>query len=408
MKGSISSIDIRLINISHEIGRGASAVFEPVVFKGLKPDSTIVVTIPAPFVNPANEVNIGSGICFVKLGIMTDIHIGTNGRFMWLENWDFCNEGYDNPWNGCLGDDRQENCILQNIAVRDRLNSSNLDYVMLTGDFTQSAEREEFECFKALIADSLYSAYFPILGNHDTWPNNKIAQEPQNELTIGDYYMRYGGFKRWYIKLRDSLPVANFRAPSYLLDSTTNYEQYDGSSVFWPSFFTFYSFDVWKIIYDQEDHPKKIFTDPDPLDGENESATYFACRYNSFAMDSFYHTSKKITAAKPVQCPLLYVYTDSGYVLDNSLLPRSEYIREDYLDRYRLNIRPISNNGILRFMITDNEDITYIDQIKLLIVDHLRWIKVGVLPDGRIIPYTETVNPFRAVEITGVLTIQIQ
>ncbi len=163
-----------------------------------------------------------------------------------------------------------------------------------------------------------------------------------------------------------------------------------------------HSNDVWKIIYDQEDHPKKTFTDPDPLDGENESATYFACRYNSSAMDSFYHTSKKITAAKPVQCPLLYVYTDSGYVLDNSLLPRSEYIREDYLDRYRLNIRPISNNGILRFMITDNEDITYIDQIRLLIVDHLRWIKVGVLPDGRIIPYTETDNPFRAVDNRGI------
>ena len=38
---------------------GPSAVFEPVEIKGLSPESVLTVTIPAPFVNPANEVNIG-------------------------------------------------------------------------------------------------------------------------------------------------------------------------------------------------------------------------------------------------------------------------------------------------------------------------------------------------------------
>jgi len=245
LKNSISSIDIKLINISHEIGRGPSAVFEPVEFKGLSPESVLTVTIPAPFVNPANEVNIGSGASFVKLGIMTDIHIGTNGAWLpWQENTEFCASGYNNPWNGCMGDDGQENCILQNIAVRDRLNSLNLDYVMLTGDFTQSAEREEFECFKALIADSLYTVYFPILGNHDSWPYppDQTDVDPDN-VVFGGYFMQYGGFKKQFIKIRDSLPVAHFQYPAYLLDSTRSYEQYDGSSVFWPSFFTFYSFD---------------------------------------------------------------------------------------------------------------------------------------------------------------------
>jgi len=174
------------------------------------------------------------------------------------------------------------------------------------------------------------------------------------------------------------------------------------SDLYFNRLYSRHSNDVWKIIFDQENHPLRSYTDPDPLDGENESATYFACRYNSSDIDSFYHVSEKITAAKPVQCPLLYVYTDSGYILDNSLLPRSEYIRENYLDRYRINIRPFSDDGILRFMITDNKDITYIDQIRLLIVDHLKGIEVGLLPDGRIIPYTETDNPFRAVDNRGI------
>ena len=104
----------------------------------------------------------------------------------------------------------------------------------------------------------------------------------------------------------------------------------------------------------------------------------------------------------PEQCPLLYVFNGSEYLLDNSLLPRSEYIEEDYIDIYKLNVKPISDNGKVKFFITQNKDITYIDQILLLSVDHPKGRNVGIVhPDMRIISYVETDANFRAIDNKG-------
>jgi len=111
--------------------------------------------------------------------------------------------------------------------------------------------------------------------------------------------------------------------------------------------------------------------------------------------------SHTFTIADIPQCPLLHVYTDSGYIFDNSLLPRSEFIRKENLDRYKLSINPASEKGMLRFMITENKDITYIDNIKLLTVDHPEGIEVCVLPDGKVIAYEETNAEFKAVGTRG-------
>ncbi|MCK4225735.1 hypothetical protein KAX29_02460, partial [candidate division WOR-3 bacterium] len=95
------------------------------------------------------------------------------------------------------------------------------------------------------------------------------------------------------------------------------------------------------------------------------------------------------------QCPLLYVHTDTGFVLDNSLLPRSEYIQKTYKDRYILRVSPNTTEGY-RFMVLDNVDTAYIDLIRFYAVDHPESAEVGVTNKGKMIPYSVNALPVTA------------
>ncbi|MCK4226211.1 T9SS type A sorting domain-containing protein, partial [candidate division WOR-3 bacterium] len=125
-------------------------------------------------------------------------------------------------------------------------------------------------------------------------------------------------------------------------------------------------------------------------------------RYSAFVSketgNTFIHYSNVTFVTNPGgggQCPLLYVYTDTGFVLDNSLLPRSEYIQETYKDRYLLRISPNTTEGY-RFMILDNVDTAYIDLVKFYAVDHPESVEVGVTNKGKMIPYSVNALPFSA------------
>ncbi|MCK4422207.1 T9SS type A sorting domain-containing protein, partial [candidate division WOR-3 bacterium] len=114
--------------------------------------------------------------------------------------------------------------------------------------------------------------------------------------------------------------------------------------------------------------------------------------------DTFIHYSNVASVTNPSgggQCPLLYVYTDTGFVLDNSLLPRSEYIQETYKDRYLLRISPNTTDNY-RFMILDNVDTAYIDLVRFYAVDHPESVEVGVTNKGKMIPYSVNALPFSA------------
>jgi len=95
-------------------------------------------------------------------------------------------------------------------------------------------------------------------------------------------------------------------------------------------------------------------------------------------------------------CPLLFVNTDSGFVLDNSLLPRCEHIVEPYTDYYKLTRLPSSDSIIKLKIYSAGDDITYIDDVKLIKITHPRGKEVNVLSSGEIICYQRTNANFRA------------
>ncbi len=129
-----------------------------------------------------------------------------------------------------------------------------------------------------------------------------------------------------------------------------------------------------------------------------ETVYYFAtrCRYHN--PSAFLDISNILSVSSSIPyCPLLYVYTDSGFVLDNSLLPRSEHIAEPYTDYYKLKKFP-SSDSIIKIMIYSKDDITYIDNIKLLKVEHPRGKEIGVLKTGEIICFERTNANYKAVD----------
>ena len=129
----------------------------------------------------------------------------------------------------------------------------------------------------------------------------------------------------------------------------------------------------------------------------------FLCKMNNDLL--VHHSDIKIyiTSSEPQECPLLHTFNGEEYILDNSLLPRSEYIEEDYIDIYRLQVKPSPGiNNEVKFFITQNMDVSYIDVIKLLCVDHPKGRKTGIVyPDMRIISYVETDANYRAIDNNG-------
>jgi len=54
--------------------------------------------------------------------------------------------------------------------------AAGVDFVLVSGDLTDSGEKSEFMHFKKLM-DSLSVPYFPLMGNHDAWSYNRFGDE---------------------------------------------------------------------------------------------------------------------------------------------------------------------------------------------------------------------------------------
>jgi 3',5'-cyclic AMP phosphodiesterase CpdA len=76
-----------------------------------------------------------------------------------------------------------------------------IDFVIVSGDLTDSGEKSEFLHFKKLM-DSLNVPYFPLMGNHDAWSYNRFGDEAKtacgdslmNEVFEGTFAGLNGGF----------------------------------------------------------------------------------------------------------------------------------------------------------------------------------------------------------------------
>ncbi|MBI1807321.1 MAG: hypothetical protein HYR76_09760 [Ignavibacteria bacterium] len=98
----------------------------------------------------------------------------------------------------------------------------------------------------------------------------------------------------------------------------------------------------------------------------------------------------------PPACPYVYTWDGTRFIEDNNILPQSEYSENqgnDVTDYYRL-LKPLSaTNGSYILQIREFEhERSYLDQFKLLAVDHPINTKIDVSPAGEIYQY---IIPYR-------------
>ncbi len=98
---------------------------------------------------------------------------------------------------------------------------------------------------------------------------------------------------------------------------------------------------------------------------------------------------KKSCLPKPGGCPFLYVKDENyNYVPDNNLLHRMEFSEPsvNITDKYKLRIAPQINNNQFELYLVENEnDFAFIDQVKVYAVDYSSNKKMGITEDNKIV-----------------------
>ena len=109
----------------------------------------------------------------------------------------------------------------------------------------------------------------------------------------------------------------------------------------------------------------------------------------------------------PGGCPYVSTFNGTHYVLDNNLLPASETSNgTDVEDYYKLErgVAPVYQGTLslysLRILEFENEH-SYLDQTKLMSVDHNAYINVAASPIGEILTYENPCAPLSAVDEQG-------
>ncbi|HWR83273.1 MAG TPA: FlgD immunoglobulin-like domain containing protein [Candidatus Deferrimicrobium sp.] len=103
-------------------------------------------------------------------------------------------------------------------------------------------------------------------------------------------------------------------------------------------------------------------------------------------------------------CPTLYTWHGSGYVLENPILTHSQGKRapQPADDFYPLTFGIAEDDGSYKLEIRENEqEISFIDQVELIVVDHPVESKVGIATDGQVFTYQRTIEPLAAVDQSG-------
>jgi len=108
-------------------------------------------------------------------------------------------------------------------------------------------------------------------------------------------------------------------------------------------------------------------------------------------------------------CPYVYTWNGQRYVMDNNLLPASEMSNgADVEDYYKLEqtLVPTYEGRLFSFyslQISEFEhEHSYLDQVKLLAVDHPPSVNVAVSPYGEILTYSNPAPPICAVDEYGI------
>jgi PKD repeat protein len=107
----------------------------------------------------------------------------------------------------------------------------------------------------------------------------------------------------------------------------------------------------------------------------------------------------------PPSCPVLYTFDGSDYRQENPLLTACEEsnYQQVVTDYYHLQDAPALSNGRVSLQLREQEDeVTYLDDFKLMTVDHSASTQVAVSVDGQIMTYQEFDPPVAAIDNNGV------
>jgi hypothetical protein len=124
--------------------------------------------------------------------------------------------------------------------------------------------------------------------------------------------------------------------------------------------------------------------------------------------EGLYNLEVKVQTSPPGGCPFVFPWNGEEYVVDNNLLAASEVSNgADVEDYYKLeqNLVPKRRTKILSFYSLqirefENEH-SYIDQVKLLAVDHEHGVNVAVTPTGEILTYRSPHPPITCIDNYG-------
>ncbi|MCK4528080.1 hypothetical protein KAW18_11980 [candidate division WOR-3 bacterium] len=257
--------------------------------------------------------------------------------------------------------------------------------------FTNNAFTDEYNLSSSPDTNSVY-------------PEVYVKNDTAYVLYLEDYNYEYGDANIWEIKIK-TIPLDNITVTDVTPLSDTTLTPYTTYRINWdatteyPAVSTKISItrdggSIWEDLASLSGNPEEYDWSVRLPASDNAQLRVEVYDERGNVGIGYSHT---FTIEAGIQCPLLYVYTDSGYIFDNSLFPWSEFTPEENLDRYKLSIKPSCENGMLRFMIIENNDITYLNNIKLLAVDYPKGVDVGILQDGQIIAYRETKANFRAI-----------
>jgi hypothetical protein len=108
-------------------------------------------------------------------------------------------------------------------------------------------------------------------------------------------------------------------------------------------------------------------------------------------------------------CPYVFAWNGHNYVKDNNLLPASETGNgTDTKDYYKLEqplipVRQGTQSSLYSLQIREFENETdYIDQVKLMVIDHPQGTNIAVTPEGEILTYTNPTSPTSCIDNHGI------
>ncbi len=103
-----------------------------------------------------------------SFAVIADLHLGE-------QEDDHGDPGYDDQ--GGEGGAVRDMVALSIEAVNDSAAYYDIEFVLVLGDLTDSAERSEYEVARQLLG-TLEMPWLPLIGNHDTWPYVRTDQAP--------------------------------------------------------------------------------------------------------------------------------------------------------------------------------------------------------------------------------------